>query len=147
MVEQKVLNDLFTAFPDAIINRNLEFVADPNRRVNSYFRLEDCETREDVTAKLLEWLSRDAFKSQHFYAAWRNEQVHKYHLDGINRFCGTAFTPEDMELIYARLGNRANHQKTLLFIRSGFDMCVLRGKVDGDETRKRKCPNYLWKYS
>lgn len=64
MVEQKVLNDLFTAFPDAIINRNLEFVADPNRRVNSYFRLEDCETREDVTAKLLEWLSRDAFKSQ-----------------------------------------------------------------------------------
>ena len=39
MVEQKVLNDLFAAFPDAIMNHNLEFVADPHRRVNSYFRL------------------------------------------------------------------------------------------------------------
>lgn len=54
MVDQKVLNKLFAAFPDAIINRNLEFVADPQRRVNSYFRLEDCETEEDVAAKVLE---------------------------------------------------------------------------------------------
>lgn len=54
MVDQKVLNKLFAAFPDAIINRNLEFVANPHRRVNSYFRLEDCETEEDVAAKVLE---------------------------------------------------------------------------------------------
>lgn len=126
MVNQNVLNDLFIAFPDAIINRNLEFVADPNRRVNSYFRLEDCKSREDVTAKLLEWLSRDAYKSQHFNVEWRNEQVHKYHRDGINRFCSTAFTPDDMKLIYSELGNRVNHQKTLLFIRSGYDMEVLK---------------------
>ena len=53
MVEQKVLNDLFAAVPDAIMNRHLEFVADPHRRVNSYFRLDNCETREDVVAKLL----------------------------------------------------------------------------------------------
>lgn len=128
MVDQNVLNDLFAAFPDAIINRNLEFVADPNRRVNSYFRLEDCENREDVTAKLLEWLSREAYKSQHFNVEWRNEQVHKYHRDGINRFCGTAFAPDDMKLIYSELGNRANHQKTLLFIRSGYDMEVLKNE-------------------
>lgn len=126
MVNQKVLNDLFSAFPNAIINRNLEFVADPNRRVNSYFRLEDCETREDVTAKLLEWLSREAYKSGHFCVEWRNAQVHKYHLDGINRFCGTSFTPEDMNLIYSELGNRVNHQKTLCFVRSGYDMEVLK---------------------
>lgn len=98
MVEQKVLDDLFAAFPDAILNRNLEFIADPHRRVNSYFRLDNCETREDVVEKLLAWISRDAFKSQHFDASWRNAQVHKYHLDGINQFCGTAFTPEEIEL-------------------------------------------------
>ncbi len=126
MIEQKVLNDLFAAFPDATLNRSLEFVVDSNRRVNSYFRLEDCKTREDVTAKLLEWLSRDAYKSQHFQVEWRNRQVHKYHLDGINQFCGTSFTPEDMELIYTYLGNRVNHEKTLRFIRSGYDMGVLR---------------------
>lgn len=53
MVEQKVLNDLFAAFPDAILNRNLEFIADPHMRVMSCFRLDNCETREDVVEKLL----------------------------------------------------------------------------------------------
>ena len=130
MVEQKVLNDLFAAFPDAILNRHLEFVADPHRRVNSYFRLDNCETREDVVAKLLEWLSREAFKSQHFGVAWRNAQVHKYHLDGINQLCGTAFTPGEMELIYTKLGNSIRHHKTLEFIRSGYDMDVLRNKEE-----------------
>lgn len=126
MVNKKVLNDLFAAFPDAILNHNLEFVADPHRRVNSYFRLDSCETRTDVVAKLIEYLSREAFKTQHFGAKWRNDQVHKYHLDGINQFCGTAFTPEDMELIYTKLGNSIRHQKTLEFIRSGYDLDVLK---------------------
>lgn len=130
MVEQKVLNDLFAAFPGAILNRNFEFVADSHRWVNSYFRLDSCETREDVVAKLLEWLSREAFKSQHFDAAWRNAQVHKYHLDGINQFCGTSFTTEDIELIYTKLGNCIRHQKTLEFIHSGYDMDVLRNKEE-----------------
>ena len=130
MVEQKVLNDLFSAFPDAILNRNLKFVADPHRRVNSYFRLDNCETREDVVAKLLEWLSREAFKSRHFDAAWRNDQVHKYHLDGINQFCGTSFTPGDIERIYTELGNSIRHQKTIEFIRSGYDMDILWNKEE-----------------
>ena len=125
MVDQKVLNKLFAAFPDAIMNRNLEFVADPHRRVNSYFRLEDCETEEDVAAKVLEWLSREAYKSQHFNAEYRNRMVHDYHLDGINAFCGTGFDTLDIETIYTRLGNCVNRQKTLDFIRSGYDMEVL----------------------
>ena len=126
MVKQKVLNDLFAAFPDAIMNHNLEFVADPHRRVNSYFRLDNCETRIDAISKVLEYLSRDAFKSEHFNAEWRNKQVHEYHLNGINRFCGTSFTMGDMEDIYTYLGNGVNHQKTLTFIRSGYDMEVLK---------------------
>lgn len=128
MVEQKVLNDLFAAFPDAIMNHNLEFVADPHRRVNSYFRLDNCETRIDAIAKVLECLSRDAYKSEHFNADWRNKQVHEYHLAGINQFCGTSFTMGDMEDIYTYLGNGVNHQKTLTFIRSGFDMEVLHNE-------------------
>lgn len=125
MVSQQVLNDLFGAFPDAIMNRSLEFVADPNRRVNSYFRLEDCETREDVTAKVLEWLSREAYKSQHFNVEWRNKEVHEYHRQGINAFCGTNFSHDDMCRIYTKLGNRVNHRLTLDFIHSGYDMTVL----------------------
>ena len=125
MVSQKVLNDLFGAFPDAIMNRNLEFVADPHRRVNSYFRLDNCETRTDAICKVLEYLSREAYKSQHFSAKWRNEQVHDYHLQGINAFCGTSFTKKDIGVIYTYLGNGVSRQKTLSFIHSGYDLDVL----------------------
>lgn len=128
MVSKEVLSKLFRAFPDAIINRNLEFVADPDRRVNSYFRLDNCETEEDVKAKCLEYLSRESFKSEHFNAAWRNAQVHAYHLCGINTFCGTAFTEDDVEEIYTHLGGAIHHQTTLAFIRSGYEMSVLTRK-------------------
>lgn len=128
MVSNETLLKLFRGFPNAIINHNLEFVAEPNRRVNSYFRLEDCETEEDVAAKLLEWLSREASKSEHFNQAWRNELVHSYHLLGINTFCGTNFSRADILNIYTHLGNCCNHQRTLAFIRSGYDMSVLTRK-------------------
>jgi len=129
MVSNDTLFKLFHAFPDAIINRNLEFVADPHKRVNSYFRLDNCETEEDVTAKVLEYLSREAFKSLHFNSAGRNTQVHEYHRKGINHFCGTSFTHDDMEDIYTYLGGGCNHKKTLAFIRSGYNMDTLSQKV------------------
>lgn len=125
MVHQQVLHDLFGAFPDAIMNRNLEFVACPNRRVNSYFRLDNCETRMDARCKVLEYLSREAYKSQHYNVDWRNKEVHDYHLKGINAFLGTDFTKEDIEIIYTHLGNGVNRQKTLAFIYSGYNIAVL----------------------
>ena len=125
MVGTQILQKLFNAFPDGFINHNLEFIADPHPRVNSYFRLEDCETEEDVAAKVLEWLSREAYKSLHFSSDRRNREVHAYHLQGINAFCGTAFTKDDIDKIYTYLGNRVNHQKTLAFIRSGYNLAVL----------------------
>lgn len=130
MVETQILNKLFNAFPNGFINHNLEFIADPHRRVNSYFRLDDCETELDVTAKVLEWLSREAYKSQHFDSDRRNKEVHAYHLRGINAFCGIAFTEDDIAEIYTYLGNSVNHQKTLKFIRSGYDMAVLTKKEE-----------------
>lgn len=126
MVGQQILTKLFFAFPNGFINHNLEFIADPHHCVNSYFRLEDCETEEDVAAKILEWLSREAYKSLHFNSDRRNRQVHEYHLKGINAFCGTVFNEDDIEEIYTYLGNRVNHQKTLEFIRSGYDLAVLK---------------------
>lgn len=125
MVGEQIIKKLFNSFPYGFINHNLEFIADPNCRVNSYFCLGNCETEEDVAAKILEWLSRDAYKSQHFNSDRRNREVHAYHLQGINIFCGTAFAKEDISMIYTYLGNSVNHQKTLEFIRSGYDLAVL----------------------
>ncbi len=128
MVSTEILHKLFQAFPNGNINHNLEFIADPHHRVNSYFCLENCNTEEDVTAKILEWLSREAHKSQHFNSERRNKEVHAYHRQGINSFCGTNFTEDDMEEIYTYLGNAVHHQRTLAFIRSGYDMSVLTRK-------------------
>lgn len=126
MVSQVILQRLFLAFPESIINGSLEFVTDPTPRVDSYFTVGDCETEEDVAAKLLEWLSREAYKSEHYCVDWRNREVHEYHLRGINQFLGTSFTEDDIATIYCNLGNRINHSKTLRFIRSGYDMEVLQ---------------------
>lgn len=128
MVNTEILHKLFRAFPNGIINHNLEFVADPHPRINSYFCLGNCETEEDVAAKLLEWLSRESFKSQHFNSDRRNKEVHDYHRQGINAFCGTSFTEDDMDEIYCPLGNAVHHELTLAFIRSGYDMSVLTRK-------------------
>ena len=109
-----------------MINHSLEFVADVNPRVNSYFCLLNCDSEEDVQAKVLEWLSRDAYKSTHYRTNKKNEEVHKYHLDGINSFLGTEFTSEDIAIIYQKLGNCINHPKTIEFIRSGYDMTLIK---------------------
>lgn len=130
MVNADVLRKLFFAFPNGFINHNLEFIAEPHHRVNSFFCLEDCETEEDVAAKVLEWLSRDAHKSQHFNSERRNRQIHEYHLEGINAFCGTLFNEDEISEIYQYLGNRVNHKKTIAFIRSGYDLAVLTREED-----------------
>lgn len=126
MVCEQVLKDLFSAFPNAFINHNLEFVAEPNKRVNSYFCLIGCHSRMEVSAKVLEWLSRESCYSLHYSTDRKNDMVHEYHRNGINRFLGTDFTREDLKLIYEKLGNAINHNLTLEFINSGYDMEILR---------------------
>lgn len=131
MVSNEIMHKLFIAFPKGNINRNMEFVADPNPKVNSYLYVGGNESELEVTARVLESLSREAYKSQHYVSEKSNDRVHKYHLDGINKFCGTEFTEEDIEEIYTYLGGRINHKKTLDFVRSGYDFRVLTAEERG----------------
>lgn len=112
-----IRNRLRNAFPKYFVNANYEIIIYPAR--NSYFLLEDVATEADLKAKILEWLSREASKSI-------SKQSKKYHLDGINNYLGTSFTQEDMMEIYSYLGNRCNHNKTIKFIESGYDMSILK---------------------
>lgn len=123
MVGSEILLKLCHSFPRSYINGGLEFIA--HKRANEYFRLEDCEDEIDVKCKVLEWLSRGAFKSEPFENYNQNEKYHEFMLDGINEFLGTNFSHDDMETIYTYLGNRCNHPKTVKFIESGYDMSVL----------------------
>ena len=123
MVGNDITTRLIYAFPQSYINHNFEFVA--HQEANEYFRLEDCENELDVKCKVLEWLSRGAYKTEPFYSNFKNEVFHRFMRKGINFFLGTEFTEDDIEIIYTYLGNRCNHSLTEEFVNSGYDMSVL----------------------
>lgn len=115
---------LISAFPGSFINERDEFIAHP--RTNQYFILADCETPEDIEAKVLEWLSRAAYKTAPYSQEWRNRKFHEFMRDCINEFLDTGFTTEDMAVIYQALGNRVHHDLTVEFIAHGMDIGWLK---------------------
>lgn len=114
---------LLADFENSFFNERDEFIA--HRYSNTYFIFSNCESEEDVNCKVLEWLSRSAHKGIPYSQEWRNKKFRKFILDGINMFLHTDFIFDDMEIIYTYLGNACNHNKTLEFVRSGYDMSVL----------------------
>ena len=46
-------------------------------------------------------------------------------LEGYNKYLGTQFTQTDMYWIYDKLGNAANHELTLKFIESGYNLSLV----------------------
>ena len=124
MVDVGMVVKLSKAFPGGFLNGQGEFIA--HKKANEYFRLTDCETELDVKCKVLEWLSRAAYKTAPFRRALDNTALHIFMLNGINDFLETRFSVEDIEEIYTHLGNRVNHKKTVRFVESGYDMAVLK---------------------
>ena len=115
---------LLKAFPNSFINNNSEFIA--SNTGNQYFRLEDCkEGTLDIRRKVVSWFSRGACKTEPYRSKKKIDEFHKFMLDGINKFLGTEFTNENMELIYTRLGNDCNKELCEKFITSGYDMNIL----------------------
>lgn len=107
-------------FDNSFFNERDEFVA--HRYSNTYFIFANCKTEEDVNCKVLEWFSRSASKGVPYSQEWRNKKYNKFMLDGINMFLHTEFTKEDIDLVYTYLGNCCNHERTLDFVRSGYNM-------------------------
>lgn len=111
---------LLADFDGSFFNERDEFIA--HRYSNTYFIFANCESEEGVKCKVLEWLSRSAHKGIPYSQEWRNKKFRQFMLDGINMFLNTKFSFDDMEVIYTYLGNACNHNRTLEFIRSGYDM-------------------------
>lgn len=114
---------LFCAFPECFLNQHQELIV--HKASNTYICLSDCRNSIDIKCKVLEWFSRPASKGQPYRQEWRNRKFRKFMLDGINNFLKTDFTEDEMEIIYQYLGNAINHDKTLRFIKSGYDLSVL----------------------
>ncbi len=121
---------LLECFPGSYINSREEFIAHP--RTNQYFLLYNCQTVEDIEAKVLEYLSRAAFKSQPYSQEWRNRRFHEFMLDGVNAFLDTDFSAEDMELIYTYMGGGIKHILTLDFISHDMSMKWLINRISDE---------------
>ena len=124
MLDNETLQRLFRCFPNSFMNSQLEFIAD--LKSNTYFRLADCETEFQVKKKVIQYLSRAAFKSEPYQTMIANERFHKRIAKGINEFLGTDWDIDDFETIYTKLGNGCNDDLCDRFINSGYDIEILR---------------------
>ena len=121
-----VLLRLLQCFPRGCILPGGDFLArNANGACNDYFSLCNCATERDIQCKVLEWFSRPAHKSEPFRSDKKNAEYHAYMLAGINRFLNTKFTPEIIEEIYCQMGNACNHELTMAFVDSGYDLNLL----------------------
>ena len=119
-----ILIRLLQAFPNSCVNHLGEFIAHPP--TNAYFALYNCESDLDVQCKVLEWLSRFAHKAMPYNTVRKNQNLHKMMLSRINAFLCTNFDEDDIALIYDRLGNRVNHGLTVEFVKSGYNLELLK---------------------
>ncbi len=119
----KIGIELMNCFPQSFINYQGEFIA--HRYANEYFILDNCETETDVKFKILAYFSRGAYKSEPYRTKKKNDELHEFMLNGINKFLGTDFTREDMEIIYTYFGNGCNKNKCYEFINSDYDMAIV----------------------
>lgn len=127
MISWDLVTKLMSCFPNSVINHNAEFIA--HIKSNTYFILKDCNSEMDVKCKVLEWLSRPAYKTEPFNSKRSNDEFHRFILKGVNQFLDTDFKEGDMELIYTYLGNACNHKKTIMFIESNYDKSVLKMEI------------------
>ena len=118
------LKKLITCFPDAYINRHLEFVLIP--KTNTYFHLEGCLTREDVISKVLMWCTRDIANAAPYVQTKRNIDFYVKNKERLEKYLGASV---NVDIIYHCLGNGINPTLTKEFINSGFSMNLLFSEV------------------
>jgi len=104
-------------FPKAFITLRLELVLEPNS--NTSFILADVKNKLDFERKMVSWASRHCCKGVSMY---RQKEI----LKGFNGVLGTDFNRDDMELIYTYLGNGCNESLCIDFIKSGYDLSLIK---------------------
>ena len=119
-----LLIDLMSIFSDSFINYNMELIIIPKN--NTYFRVDNIETDIDIKRKVLEYCSRSASSAMLYSAEWRNKKFRADVLNKINYFLETDFDDDDIELIYTELGGGIDSTLAERFIKSGYDMEILK---------------------
>lgn len=119
---QLMINKLMNLKLGSFINNINELILIP--KINLYFKLNDVKTELDFKCKLLEWCSRSAVKGVSTY--WQKKTRNM-----INYILGENFGEKEFVLIYSELGNCINHQLTIRFIESGYEINLLWSNYKG----------------
>lgn len=114
-------------FHGSFINEHNELILIPE--TNLYILLNDCDSKFQLFAKLLEWCSRDSCFSLPYPMMKFNELYWKNNRKALNSFFDQNRSHKDMSLIYETLGCHVNPTLTKQFIESGFDLKILERSI------------------
>ena len=117
---QEKIDRVFDMFESSFIYKEEELIL--HKKWNIYFRLPDIKTKEEFDYKLLSYCSF-YFASNHFK---KSSMQCKWAWNRVNRWFRVDFTYDELQIIYQKLGNGANKSLGLKFIKSSFDMIVLK---------------------
>lgn len=123
MIDEEIYK-LLKCFSGSYINAMGECIL--KEKGNVYFTIKHCESRHDIILKLLEWCSRDMAKGVPYKSDKRNNEWRNELIKGLNEYLGTSFNQEDMYWIYDALGNGVNRELAERFIKSRYDMNLLK---------------------
>lgn len=127
---EKYVRNLMNVFEESFINRLNELILIP--KTNLYICLDDVHNETELKYKIIEFCSRDASKATPYKTEQRNKKYQSKVRDKINIYLNTNFTADDMDLIYTELGNRINHELTIIFVNNNYDLNILKeGEING----------------
>lgn len=122
---------LMKCFPNSFINPFSEVILEPKNNV--YFKITPYMTKDDILCKIFEWCSRSFAKAQPYVNEKRNNEYRNNLISNFNAYAGTSFNQDDFYVIYDRLGNGIDHEKTIRFISDG---CSVEKLIGYDMERK-----------
>lgn len=112
--------ELMKCFPDSRIVPCGEMVLDNKNMI--CLTVKGIETKDEIIYKLLEWGSRTVAKGCPYSSEKSNRQWRRSLLLGFNNYLKTNFTENDIWWVYDKLGNAINHDRTVGFVKSNYDM-------------------------
>lgn len=89
------------------------------------FSLEEIESDLELKRKFISVVSR-CYKTQPYRTSKRNIQWQQKHISAFNKALGTKFNADEIAYIYTYLGNGRNKPIAIKFIKSGYDLNVLK---------------------
>lgn len=118
------VRELMGYFPNSFINYLNELILID--KTNLYLQLDSVKNEFNLKVKVVEYCSRHASKAMPYTADKRNKKYQDEVRNNINKYLKTNFSREDMETIYQELGNGINHELAEQFVKSGYDINLLK---------------------